>query len=144
MHTYRIEAAVCVDDTDDWPRQCILTVTKGFDENFAQEQRKVSISIGCQTLTKTACRCWYRNVEVVIRRSGALICRHDASGFSLDRLAQKPCLNTSICVVDVSHACGRSPQRSPQRTSSASQTADQPAALVQEVSRASCHPAWMA
>lgn len=52
--TYWVEAAIGIDNTNYWSRQRILTVPKSFDENFPQEQRKVSISIRCQSLAETA------------------------------------------------------------------------------------------
>jgi len=77
--THWVEAAVCVDNPDDGSGQRILTVAKGFYEDFAQEQREVSISIRCQTLTETARRSRDWSVKVIIVHSDACVGVHIAN-----------------------------------------------------------------
>lgn len=50
----RIEARVCVDDTNDGTRQGIFTVSECLDEHFPQEEGEVGVAVGRETLSETS------------------------------------------------------------------------------------------
>lgn len=41
----RIEAGVGVDNADDWSRESIFTIPKGFDKDFTEEEGEVSVAV---------------------------------------------------------------------------------------------------
>lgn len=48
----RVEAGVGVDNSNDGAGERILAVSKGFDENLAEEEGEVGIAVGGQALTQ--------------------------------------------------------------------------------------------
>ena len=49
-----VETRVCIDDANNRPRESVLSIPESLDENFAEEQREMRITVRRESLTKAA------------------------------------------------------------------------------------------
>ena len=99
-----IEARVCVDDSDDWFRECVVAVAGCFDEDFSEKEGEVGIAVRCEALPHARTRLeWFGEVvigsRIVVFRIGPfrhLLCtnRHEVGRVGV--VTQAPMSNLDV------------------------------------------------